>query len=76
MTSTDMPRKDNIELSLVVPILDEVENLRPLVNRILATFDTLGPVATQYIGMTIHFAFTTAGTYDFVSNPVGVVIEP
>jgi|GEM_PF-3042693 len=42
----------------------------------LATLDTLGPMSPQYIGETLSFAFTLTQTYDFVSNPVSIVIEP
>jgi hypothetical protein len=41
----------------------------------LATLDTLGPIGPQFIGRTMSFAFTLPGGFDFVSNPIGVVIE-
>jgi hypothetical protein len=42
----------------------------------VATLDTQGALNPQYIGMTLTFAFTMTSTYDFVSTPVSIEIEP
>jgi hypothetical protein len=41
-----------------------------------ATLHIPGGAASLYVGLTMHFAFTTAKDYDFVSNPIPVEIEP
>ncbi len=37
-----------------------------------ALFGTQGPFDPQYAGLTLSFAFTLTGSYDFVSNPVSI----
>ena len=41
-----------------------------------ATFDTLGPLPPSMVGMRLDFAYLLKGPFDFVSNPVPVVIIP
>lgn len=41
-----------------------------------ALLDSQGPINPAYVGTTLTFAFTLTGSYDYVSNPVHVEIEP
>jgi len=42
----------------------------------VATLNTQGPINPSYVGTTLTFAFTMAQTYDFVSSPVAIQINP
>jgi hypothetical protein len=41
-----------------------------------ATLNIPPGAASLYVGLTMHFAFTIAKDYDFVSNPIPVDLEP
>ncbi|MFH2000261.1 MAG: S8 family serine peptidase [Planctomycetota bacterium] len=42
----------------------------------VATFDTLGPLDASLIGNTVNFAFMLGSPFNFVSNPIPVILEP
>jgi hypothetical protein len=42
----------------------------------VGAFVLAGPGATAFVGQTITFAFALTGTFDFVSNPMYIEIEP
>jgi len=42
----------------------------------VATLDSMGAVNPLFVGKTLTFAFTLTGTFDFVSSPVQIAIEP
>ncbi|MFO0981646.1 MAG: right-handed parallel beta-helix repeat-containing protein [Planctomycetota bacterium] len=44
--------------------------------RHLAAFDTLGPMPPEAEGLTFSFAYALAGSWQVVSNPIGVSIGP
>jgi len=41
-----------------------------------AIFDTLGPMPTGLVGATMSYAYTLNSPFNYVSNPVGVLIVP
>jgi hypothetical protein len=59
-----------------LPVFDGFRGNLDSQGEAIANFRLLGPAAAPYVGQKLTVAFTLTGTFDFVSNPVSIDIEP